>query len=82
MQAIELVRSADTREPAPEETKEITRYCYEHGLITITAGSYSNVVRVLVPLVVTDQQLDEGMDVLESALQMVYEKKGAIAQPV
>jgi 4-aminobutyrate aminotransferase-like enzyme len=40
------------------------------------------VVRVLVPLVVTDQQLDEGMDVLESALQMVYERKGAVAQPV
>ena len=72
------------REPAAEETKQITQYCYEHGLITITAGSYSNVVRVLVPLVVTDQQLDEGMDVLESALQMVYEgsKKGAVPQPV
>jgi len=38
------------------------------------------VVRVLVPLVVTDQQLDEGLDVLESALQMVCEKKGAVAQ--
>jgi hypothetical protein len=39
---------------------------------------------VLVPLVVTDQQLDEGLDVLESALQMVYEgsKKGAVPQPV
>src|SRR5882672_541414 len=78
MQALELVRSSDKREPAPEETKQITQYCYEHGLITITAGSYSNVVRVLVPLVVTDPQLGEGLDVLESALQMVYEgsKKG------
>jgi 4-aminobutyrate aminotransferase/(S)-3-amino-2-methylpropionate transaminase len=82
MQAIELVRSGETREPAAEETKKITQYCYEHGLITITAGSYSNVVRVLVPLVVTDQQLDEGLDVLESALQMVCEKNSAIAQPV
>ena len=82
MQAIELVRSSDKREPAADETKQITQYCYEHGLITITAGSYSNVVRVLVPLVITNEQMDEGMDVLESALQMVYEKKGAIAQPV
>jgi len=40
------------------------------------------VVRVLVPLVVSDEQLDEGLDVLESALQMVYEKRGAIAEPV
>ena len=77
MQAIELVRSAEKREPAAEETKQITQYCYEHGLITITAGSYSNVVRVLVPLVVTDEQMDEGLDVLESALQMVYEKRRA-----
>jgi 4-aminobutyrate aminotransferase/(S)-3-amino-2-methylpropionate transaminase len=82
MQAIELVRSTDKREPAAEETKQITQFCYEHGLITITAGSYANVVRVLVPLVVTDQQMDEGLDVLESALQMVCEKKDAIAQPV
>ncbi len=84
MQAIELVKSTETREPAADETKQITRFCYEHGLITITAGSYSNVVRVLVPLVVTGQQLDEGLDVLESALHMVYEgsKKGAVAQPV
>ena len=84
MQAIELVRSTDTREPAADETKKITQYCYEHGLITITAGTYSNVVRVLVPLVVSDQQLDEGLDVLESALQTVHDasKKDAIAQPV
>jgi 4-aminobutyrate aminotransferase/(S)-3-amino-2-methylpropionate transaminase len=84
MQAIELVKSTESREPAAEETKQITQFCYEHGLITITAGTYSNVVRVLVPLVVTDQQLDEGLEVLESALQMAYEgsKKGAVPQPV
>ena len=82
MQAIELVRSTETREPAADETKQITQYCYEHGLITITAGSYSNVVRVLVPLVATDQHLDEGMDVLESALHFVCEHKGVVAQPV
>jgi 4-aminobutyrate aminotransferase/(S)-3-amino-2-methylpropionate transaminase len=75
MQAIELVKSSDKREPAAEETKDVTKYCYEHGLITITAGSYSNVIRVLVPLVVTDEQMDEALDVLESALQTVCEKK-------
>ncbi len=65
MRAIELVKSRETREPAPEETKKITQYCYEHGLITITAGSYGNVIRMLVPLVVTDEQMEEGLDVLE-----------------
>lgn len=82
MQAIELVKSRETREPAAEETKQITQYCYEHGLITLTAGSYSNVIRVLVPMVVTNQQMDEGLDVLEAALKQVCEKKEAVSQPV
>src|SRR5579872_2246773 len=82
MQAIELVKSPETREPAAEETRQITQYCYEHGLVTITAGSYSNVIRVLVPLVVTDEQMDEGLDVLESALQSVAEKKGSVGAGV
>src|ERR1700681_387324 len=82
MQAIELVKSQETKKPAAEETKQITRYCYEHGLITITAGSYSNVIRVLVPLVATDAEIDEGLAVLESALATVCDKKGAVAQLV
>jgi 4-aminobutyrate aminotransferase/(S)-3-amino-2-methylpropionate transaminase len=82
MQAIELVRSAETKTPAADETKQITQYCYEHGLITITAGSYSNVIRVLVPLVATNEQMEEGLDVLEAALAAVCDKKGAVAQLV
>src|SRR4029077_19128954 len=75
MQAIELVKSAQTREPAAEETKQITQHCYEHGLITITAGSYGNVIRVLVPLVITDEQMDEALDVLENAFMFVCNKE-------
>ena len=79
MQAIELVKSRDRREPAKGETKEVTEYCYQHGLITISAGSYGNVIRALVPLVMTDDQMDEGLAVLEAALTHVGEKKGAFA---
>jgi len=82
MQAIELVQSQETKAPATEETKQITQYCYEHGLITITAGTYSNVIRVLVPLVAATEQIDEGLDVLESALANVCDNKDAIAQLV
>jgi 4-aminobutyrate aminotransferase/(S)-3-amino-2-methylpropionate transaminase len=78
MQAIELVKSQESKTPATEETKQITQYCYEHGLITITAGSYSNVIRVLVPLVATNGQIDEGLDVLESALAAICDKKDAV----
>jgi 4-aminobutyrate aminotransferase/(S)-3-amino-2-methylpropionate transaminase len=77
MCAIELVRNAETREPADTETKEIGRYCYEHGLIMITAGTFNNVIRILVPLVVTDEQFNEGLDVLEAALTGVAERKQA-----
>ena len=71
MRAIELVKSRETREPAPEQTKRIIQFCYEHGLIALTAGSYGNVVRLLVPLVISDEQMDEGLDVIENALASV-----------
>jgi 4-aminobutyrate aminotransferase/(S)-3-amino-2-methylpropionate transaminase len=51
-------------------------------LITITAGSYGNVIRLLVPLVITREQMDEALDVLEAALQMVCEKRGAVVQTI
>jgi 4-aminobutyrate aminotransferase / (S)-3-amino-2-methylpropionate transaminase / 5-aminovalerate transaminase len=82
MQAIELVQSQETKVPAAEETKKITQHCYEHGLITITAGSYSNVIRVLVPLVITSEQMDEALAVLESAIASVCAPKAAEAQLV
>jgi 4-aminobutyrate aminotransferase/(S)-3-amino-2-methylpropionate transaminase len=49
-------------------------YCWRHGLVTITAGTYNNVLRILVPLVIRDEQFDEGLDVIEAALDSV---KGA-----
>jgi 4-aminobutyrate aminotransferase / (S)-3-amino-2-methylpropionate transaminase / 5-aminovalerate transaminase len=75
MRALELVRSPDKREPAKEETDQVLRYCHEHGLILISAGSYGNVVRVLMPLVITDEQFDEGLDVLEGALASVSDAR-------
>src|SRR6266436_5110063 len=78
MCAVELVRDAATREPADAETKQLARFCYEHGLITITAGTFNNVIRILVPLVVTDEQFDEGLGVIESALATVAERKQAL----
>jgi 4-aminobutyrate aminotransferase / (S)-3-amino-2-methylpropionate transaminase / 5-aminovalerate transaminase len=78
MRAIELVRSRETREPAKEETEKVVKYCYEHGLLTISAGTYGNVLRVLAPLVITDDQFDEGLGVIEAALASLCESR----QPV
>ncbi len=63
MQAFEL---ADA-----ETTNALTTWCYEHGLLLVTAGTYSNVVRILMPLVVTNEQMDEALDIMESALEAV-----------
>jgi len=75
MRAIELVRPGEFREPAKEETEQIIRYCYEHGLILLSAGSYGNVLRVLVPLIITDQQFDDGLAIIEAAFASVAESR-------
>lgn len=77
MRAVELVRAGTARAPATEETREVVKYCYEHGLLTISAGTYGNVIRLLMPLVVTDAQFEEGLSVLEAALQSVADAGGA-----
>ncbi len=77
MCAIELVRNAETHEPADAETKEVAQFCYKHGLITITAGTYNNVIRILTPLVISHEQFDEGLDVIAAALASVAQHKHA-----
>ena len=67
MCAIELVQPG-TRTPAADETNAITRYCYEHGVVVLSAGSFGNVIRTLMPLVITDTQFDEALDVMEAAI--------------
>ena len=68
MRALELVRDRKTKEPAADEAKKIVAYAHEHGLIVLTCGRFSNVIRTLMPLVITDEQLEEGLDILEKAL--------------
>jgi 4-aminobutyrate aminotransferase/(S)-3-amino-2-methylpropionate transaminase len=73
MRAIELVRTPEKRAPAKEETDRILRHCHTHGLILVSAGSYGNVIRLLVPLVITDDELNEGLDILQAAIASVAE---------
>jgi len=75
MQAIELVRSPETREPAKELTEQIVQACYERGVILLSAGTYGNVLRLLVPLVIRDDEFDEGLGVLETAIASVCESR-------
>jgi len=69
MVAIELVKDRVTKEPAQKETALIREKCYKNGLIVAAAGIYGNVIRVLIPLVITDEELDEGLSILEEAIR-------------
>jgi 4-aminobutyrate aminotransferase/(S)-3-amino-2-methylpropionate transaminase len=75
MQAFELVKPDGSRMPDADLTKRLTRYCYEHGVILVTAGTYSNIVRLLMPLVITDDQLNEALDVLEAGFAFAGQTK-------
>ncbi|WJE21149.1 4-aminobutyrate--2-oxoglutarate transaminase [Bacillus cereus] len=68
MTAIELVKDKETKEPAAEEVKAIMKETHSKGVIAISAGIYSNVLRFLPPLVITDEQLEEGLTILEAAI--------------
>lgn len=71
MVAVELVQSQETKTPNTEATATIARYANESGLLLLTAGVYSNVIRFLTPLVITDDELTKGFNILETAFQKV-----------
>jgi len=67
MQGLELVRDRETKEPATDETKTFVRLCYEKGLIALSCGNLGNVIRTLMPLVITDEELERGLAIMEEA---------------
>jgi 4-aminobutyrate aminotransferase/(S)-3-amino-2-methylpropionate transaminase len=71
MQAIELVRNRGSKEPAANETAEVVRLARERGLLLFPAGTYGNVIRFLMPLSISLDTLDEGLDVFEQTLREV-----------
>ena len=68
MVAMELVIDRVTKQPAKELAGKLQALALARGLLLLTAGTYGNVIRILVPLTVEDAVVDEGLDVLERAL--------------
>jgi 4-aminobutyrate aminotransferase/(S)-3-amino-2-methylpropionate transaminase len=71
MQALELVTDRETKAPDKSRTDAVVRKAWESGLLLLSAGTSGNVIRTLMPLVIGDDALEEGLDVLESALASV-----------
>jgi 4-aminobutyrate aminotransferase/(S)-3-amino-2-methylpropionate transaminase len=71
MLAIEYVKDRDTKEPAPQIATDVMQEAMNRGLLLLRAGIHSNCNRVLCPLVITDAELEEALDVWEDALEAV-----------
>jgi 4-aminobutyrate aminotransferase / (S)-3-amino-2-methylpropionate transaminase / 5-aminovalerate transaminase len=68
MNAIEFVKEGDSREPDGAICERILLGCAKRDLILITAGTFKNVLRILSPLVITDEQLEKGLNIMESEI--------------
>ena len=68
MRAVEFVKDRGTKEPDKEFMTALGRRCYEHGVILIASGTHSNILRFLFPLVISEEQLNEGLDVIETQI--------------
>ncbi len=71
MVGIEFVENRATKEPATDYVAKLKAECLRRGLVLISAGTHSNVVRFLIPLVIDDMLLSQGLNILEEAMRAI-----------
>ncbi|WP_017727712.1 4-aminobutyrate--2-oxoglutarate transaminase [Halalkalibacterium ligniniphilum] len=71
MCAIEIVKDRTTKKPDKELTSKIVAECNRRGVVILSAGLYGNVIRILSPLVITDEQLEEAFKVIDKVIHDV-----------
>src|SRR5947199_4512450 len=71
MAAMHLVKDRSTKEPDSQAASDVLSAAHQRGLVLIKAGMYDNVLRILVPLCVSDEQLNKGLDIFEASLETV-----------
>jgi 4-aminobutyrate aminotransferase/(S)-3-amino-2-methylpropionate transaminase len=69
MVAVEFVKDRQTKEPRVDIVKKIIQYAHQRGVVFMSAGIFSNAIRFMPPVVITDAQVAYGMDIFEAALQ-------------
>lgn len=74
MIAIEFVKNNDPGQPDADICSQIVKGCSENGLILLSAGTHKNIIRILSPLVITHQQLDKGLSILENEIKKATSK--------
>lgn len=73
MIAIEFVKNNDPRQPNGDLCTAIVKGCAKKGLVILSAGTHKNIIRILCPLVITDEQLKQGLDILEAEIKTQIE---------
>ena len=74
MIGMEFIKNGDPGQPNAEVCAQIVEGCSENGLIMLSAGTYKNVIRILSPLVITNEQLDKGLSILENEIKKATRK--------
>ncbi|MEH7265654.1 aminotransferase class III-fold pyridoxal phosphate-dependent enzyme, partial [Priestia megaterium] len=69
MCALEIVTDKHTKKPDKEMTQKIVKEAINRGLLLLSAGIFGNVIRILMPLTITDEQLEEGLAILEESIE-------------
>ncbi len=71
MDAMELVQDDLTKEPAPEITEKLVQTALRKGVVLPSAGLHNNVIRLLTPLVISEENLEEGLKVIDESIKEV-----------
>lgn len=75
---IEFIKDREKWEPDPDTCGKVIQESLKNGLLLAGAGLHKNIIRLLVPLVITEEQLNEGLDVLDRAIETVTSQNIAI----
>ncbi|MHC1789292.1 4-aminobutyrate--2-oxoglutarate transaminase [Solidesulfovibrio sp.] len=76
MRALEFVSDRATKTPCPEAAKGVAKFCQDNGVLVLSCGNFGNCIRVLMPLVITRDQLERGLDIMEEGIREVSKTLG------
>jgi 4-aminobutyrate aminotransferase / (S)-3-amino-2-methylpropionate transaminase / 5-aminovalerate transaminase len=71
MLALELVKDRETKEPAADLAKSLVAFCRKRGLIILSCGNFGNVIRIMMPLVISDEHLEKGLAIMEEGFAAI-----------
>lgn len=69
MMAMEFNLDGNPSKPDAETCSKVVKYCFDENLIIISAGTHKNIIRILSPLVITNEELHQGLDIIENAIR-------------